>query len=134
MSTEPVQLAGARRCGAKTRGARGGRPCRSPAMSNGRCRMHGGRSGGPTGSRNGAYKHGRATKRAKEVSKYFTELAKVGETLLAKTLDVHGLRRKIPVALRRRTQRGGEEAGCYRPAHITKSMIVGSLDSRFPAT
>jgi hypothetical protein len=32
------------RCGAKTRA---GRPCRSPAMKNGRCRMHGGTSTGP---------------------------------------------------------------------------------------
>jgi hypothetical protein len=32
------------RCGAKTRT---GCPCRSPAMTNGRCRMHGGASTGP---------------------------------------------------------------------------------------
>ena len=35
------------RCGAKTRGARGGRPCRGPAMPNGKCRLHGGSSRGP---------------------------------------------------------------------------------------
>jgi hypothetical protein len=35
----PMHLS--RRCGARTRG---GSPCRSPAMSNGRCRMQGGRS------------------------------------------------------------------------------------------
>jgi len=32
------------RCGARTRA---GCPCRAPAMANGRCRMHGGRSTGP---------------------------------------------------------------------------------------
>ena len=32
------------RCGARTRA---GTPCRSPAMPNGRCRMHGGTSTGP---------------------------------------------------------------------------------------
>jgi ribosomal protein L32 len=32
------------RCGARTRN---GQPCKSPAMSNGRCRMHGGTSTGP---------------------------------------------------------------------------------------
>ena len=32
------------RCGAQTRA---GMPCRSPAMPNGRCRMHGGASTGP---------------------------------------------------------------------------------------
>ena len=33
------------RCGARTRA---GTSCRSPAMSNGRCRLHGGLSTGPT--------------------------------------------------------------------------------------
>ena len=38
------------RCGAKTRK---NTPCQSPAMPNGRCRMHGGKSpGAPTGNRN----------------------------------------------------------------------------------
>jgi hypothetical protein len=32
------------RCGARTRARQ---PCRSPAMANGRCRMHGGKSTGP---------------------------------------------------------------------------------------
>jgi hypothetical protein len=43
------------RCGAKTRK---GAPCQSPAMPNGRCRMHGGPSpGAPKGNKN-ALKHG----------------------------------------------------------------------------
>lgn len=43
-------------CEARTRG---GTACRAPAMSNGRCRMHGGlSSGAPTGNQN-AFKHGR---------------------------------------------------------------------------
>jgi hypothetical protein len=43
------------RCGAKTRA---GHPCRSHAMPNGRCRMHGGTNpGAPKGNRN-AWKHG----------------------------------------------------------------------------
>ena len=46
------------RCGARTRK---GNPCRSPAMANGRCRMHGGTSpGAPRGNGN-ALKHGRYT-------------------------------------------------------------------------
>ena len=55
----PVQLHLAPRCGARTRS---GRPCQSPAVTGRRrCRMHGGApgSGGPTGPRNGNYKHGR---------------------------------------------------------------------------
>lgn len=44
-----------RTCGAKTRA---GHPCRSSAMPNGRCRMHGGTNpGAPKGNRN-AWKHG----------------------------------------------------------------------------
>lgn len=47
------------RCGAKTRS---GKPCCSPAMPNGRCRMHGGASpGAPKGEANGMYRHGRYT-------------------------------------------------------------------------
>jgi uncharacterized protein YjcR len=42
-------------CGAKTRN---GHPCRTPAMPNGRCRMHGGTNpGAPRGNQN-AFKHG----------------------------------------------------------------------------
>ena len=33
-------------CGAKTR-RKNGQPCMQPAMKNGRCRLHGGRSTGP---------------------------------------------------------------------------------------
>ncbi|MHC4791888.1 MAG: HGGxSTG domain-containing protein [Planctomycetota bacterium] len=49
------------RCGAKTRKAT---PCRAPAMANGRCRMHGGKSTGPRTpeglerSRKANFKHG----------------------------------------------------------------------------
>lgn len=41
----PMHLS--RRCRARTRGS--GNPCQSPAMTNGRCRMHGGKSGSPEG-------------------------------------------------------------------------------------
>jgi hypothetical protein len=49
------------RCGAKTRS---GTPCKAPAMANGRCRMHGGKSTGPRTpeglerSRKANWKHG----------------------------------------------------------------------------
>ncbi|WP_319585295.1 HGGxSTG domain-containing protein [uncultured Desulfobulbus sp.] len=48
-------------CGAKTRS---GGSCRQPAMQNGRCRLHGGKS--LSGKDHGRYKHGRFTKAAKE--------------------------------------------------------------------
>jgi len=59
----------AKRCGAKTRIET---YCRSPAMANGRCRMHGGASpGAPKGNKN-ALRHGRysadAIARRREIS------------------------------------------------------------------
>ena len=58
-SRSPMRLSP--RCGARTRR---GSPCQSPAMANGRCRMHGGPSpGAPEGNRN-AFKHGRYTAKA----------------------------------------------------------------------
>jgi hypothetical protein len=69
---EPEHLRDALRCGAKTRS---GEPCRSPAMPNGRCRMHGGASpGAPTGERNGNYKHGRFTHEAIETRRQIRAL------------------------------------------------------------
>jgi hypothetical protein len=51
--------ANAPRCGAKTRL---GSACQQPAMPNGRCRLHGGKSpGAPRGERNGNYRHGLRT-------------------------------------------------------------------------
>ena len=50
-----LSMHGSPRCGARTRR---GSTCRSPAMPNGRCRMHGGKStGAPKGNKN-AWKHG----------------------------------------------------------------------------
>ncbi len=53
---KPMQLFNAPRCGAHSR--RTGQPCQAPAMSNGRCRMHGGKSTGRP------IIHGRYTKAA----------------------------------------------------------------------
>ena len=59
------------RCGAKTRKKT---PCMAPAMRNGRCRMHGGKStGAPKGNQN-ALKHGRYTTVAIEERRMIREL------------------------------------------------------------
>ena len=51
------------RCEAKTRS---GKPCqRIGNLRNGRCKLHGGRAGGPLGQQNGAWRHGNETKAAK---------------------------------------------------------------------
>jgi hypothetical protein len=103
LRAEPKQLAQARRCGARAR-TRGGAPCRAPAVGGKRrCRLHGGArgSGGQLGPKNGAYRHGKRTKRAKEVIAMFREMRQVGETLVARVMNAHGL--KPTKALRRRT-------------------------------
>ena len=48
-------------CGARTRSASS---CRAPAMRNGRCRLHGGKSTGPPKGNKNAFKHGRYTAQA----------------------------------------------------------------------
>lgn len=56
--TNPMHLA--TRCHAHSK--RTGMPCGSPAVSGWSvCRMHGAGGGGPTGSRNGNYRHGGRT-------------------------------------------------------------------------
>ncbi len=57
----PADLATLQQCGAHARTT--GKPCRQPAMRNGRCRLHGGKSTGAPGNRN-ALKHGRCTRAA----------------------------------------------------------------------
>jgi hypothetical protein len=65
------------RCGAITRK---GTPCQSPAMKNGRCRLHGGKSTGPKTPegieriRQAHLKHGEYTKKAIKERKAFNYL------------------------------------------------------------
>lgn len=65
----PGDFAKAARCGARTRR---GSICQSPAMANGRCRLHGGLSTGPRTAeglermRRAVTKHGRYSKTAKD--------------------------------------------------------------------
>ena len=53
------------RCGAYARTT--GKPCKAPAMTNGRCRMHGGKAGRPA-------THGRYTKAARAERRQIREL------------------------------------------------------------
>ena len=64
-------------CGAKTRA--GGR-CRQPAMKNGRCRLHGGKS--LSGIQHGRYKHGRNTRAAIEERRQLNRLLREVTALL----------------------------------------------------
>lgn len=75
------------RCGAKKR--RKGTPCGSPAMANGRCRIHGGLSTGPKTAegieniRKAQWKHGQrsaeATRRRKEGMALRREIKRIAE-------------------------------------------------------
>ena len=66
-------LNGAPQCGAKTRS---GNPCKNPAMANGRCRMHGGKSTGPPKGSQNALKHGVYTQAAIEERRQIRKLIK----------------------------------------------------------
>lgn len=58
-------------CGAKTRT---GGACRQPAMKNGKCRLHGGKS--KSGREHGRYKHGFYTKEMKAFNRELREDAR----------------------------------------------------------
>jgi glucans biosynthesis protein len=76
MSIDPMESAhAAPRCRAKSK--RTGKPCRSPAVRGYRvCRMHGAGGGGPSGRKNGNYRHGGRTKRIIDAVRYVNALAK----------------------------------------------------------
>lgn len=64
-------------CGAKTRA---GGNCRQPAMKNGRCRLHGGKS--LSGAAHGRYRHGMRTKEAMDMRREFAELLRETRNLI----------------------------------------------------
>ena len=64
-------------CGARTRV---GGSCRQPAMKNGRCRLHGGKS--LSGEAHGRYKHGLKTKAAIEERRQVSRLLRESKELL----------------------------------------------------
>jgi glucans biosynthesis protein len=76
MTINPMQSAhSAKRCLAYARTT--GKACMSPAMPNGKCRMHGGKStGAPTGKANGNYKHGKQTQENLEFHRELRSLSK----------------------------------------------------------
>ncbi len=59
------------RCLARTRASTA---CQSPAMANGRCRMHGGKAKGAPKGNSHAFKHGRYTAEAIAERRHFAEV------------------------------------------------------------
>jgi len=71
-------------CRARTRA---GTPCQSPAMRNGRCRMHGGKApGAPKGNRH-AFKHGRYSSEAIAERRAFAALLREMRDLVEQVDD-----------------------------------------------
>jgi hypothetical protein len=85
----PGDPSDAPRCGARTRN---GTPCMGSAMTNGRCRMHGGRSTGPrtpqglARSRKARWKHGRYSLRARAEQQYIRMLLREGRSIVKEML------------------------------------------------
>ncbi len=81
----PGDFTKAPRCGAKTRK---GTPCKAPAMANGRCRLHGGKSTGPktpeglARSRRANWKHGFYSREMVEERRYIRSLLKESRDLV----------------------------------------------------
>src|SRR4051812_9474451 len=86
--------AGRRECGAK---CRDGRPCSTPPMSNGRCRMHGGAS--LAGVRSPRFKHGRYSRDpiAREVGKHTAPQAWEAEREKERRRELRAMRKRAHV-------------------------------------
>lgn len=72
-------------CGAHSR--RTGKPCRQPAMANGRCRLHGGKSTGPPKRNQNALKHGFYTQDAVLGREYISDLLKKAKAVISSGLS-----------------------------------------------
>nr|WP_269210496.1 HGGxSTG domain-containing protein [Magnetospirillum fulvum] len=109
-------------CGAKTRS---GEPCRQPAMRNGRCRMHGGKSTGPIdqmGNQN-ARKHGVWSRLLTEEDREFLALPQ-GERLaiLQGTAELRAFRAHKAAPVPEASPDDGDDEG---------KTSGGSLDAAF---
>jgi len=97
----PGNLTKARRCNAKTRS---GNTCKAPAMRNGRCRMHGGKSTGPKTKkgiekiRAAHLKHGEYSKEAQTEKKYFRSLLKSLEGTMQ---EIHNAGNRIDISIKK---------------------------------
>jgi hypothetical protein len=92
-NNRPGDFSKAPKCGARTRR---GRPCRAPAMANGRCRMHGGLSTGPKTSegieriRSARTKHGQRSAQARAERAAIRELIRRSRETLAQLRNAVG--------------------------------------------
>jgi len=80
------------RCGARTRSAN---VCQSPAMPNGRCRMHGGKSPGAPAGNERTRKHGLYGREMHAVRAHVRELGRLPDGTLIRTVKWPGTHRRI---------------------------------------
>jgi hypothetical protein len=114
------------RCGARTR--RTGCPCRAPAMRNGRCRMHGGKSTGPRTEEGRARiraartRHGRYSAEGRAFQSNITGLLRRSRELLRLArqpgaVDTKALRHLLPPEF------------CKHPIHRETAVERGTLSA-----
>jgi len=132
------------RCGAKTRA---GCPCKSPAMRNGRCRMHGGASTGPRTPEGRARVaaartiHGRYSAATKGFFRHIREIERRSKALLALVgdglgpVDLGALAHLLPPPAPQHPIHREKPASLLRP-RVTDSVTLSpdhglSLDQRF---
>jgi len=96
----PGDFSRAARCLARTRR---GTPCHAPAMKNGRCRLHGGKSTGPKtpegieNIRKAHLKHGEYTKEAQKARKEFYALLRTLSSMVKEIEgEAHNVSFKLP--------------------------------------
>jgi len=77
---QPLAIHLSPRCLARTK--RTGLPCRAPAMINGRCRLHGGKSSGPPIGNKNALKHGFYTTESMEARRVIRALLRESKRLI----------------------------------------------------
>jgi len=83
MTESKNRFASMPKCGAKTRS---GKPCqRAGTKRNGRCKLHGGRAGAPSGERNGQFRHGNETTEAKAQRRAVRALLREAARLVRET-------------------------------------------------
>ena len=112
-----VQQNNPMQCGAKTRS---GEPCKTPAMPNGRCRMHGGKSPGAARANQNAKTHGIYSRVLTEEEKELWEQVELGK--VDDELRICKLR--LMRAIRAETESNGQPE---IDARTEKPLVIGGV-------
>lgn len=111
------------RCGATRK--KDGKPCLSSAMKNGRCRLHGGKSTGAPGNKNG-YKHGFYYNHlSPEEQAEWPQAAAMGSGAAALEADLTLMRIKLARLLKAARDAGNEDVSERVERHVDILMKAG---------